>query len=101
MPRSSAIASDSPGRPPLPTAWARSPSSSFASGAALLHPADGTRIAEVSTSEFDDMHVTPGDTVGYAVLSKRGGVESVTAISLGPVRFPGRRQGRAGRASPP
>ena len=33
------------------------------------------------------MHVTPGDTVGYAVLSKRGGVESVTAISLGPFVF--------------
>ena len=29
----------------------------------------------------------PGDTVGYAVLSKRGGVESVTAISLGPFVF--------------
>jgi hypothetical protein len=50
----------------------------------LLHPGDGTRIAEVSTCEFDDTHATPGDTVGYAVLSKRGGVESVTAISLGP-----------------
>jgi len=56
-------------------------------GGALLHPEDGTRIAEVSTSEFDDMHVTPGDTVGYAVLSKRGGVESIAAISLGPVVF--------------
>jgi hypothetical protein len=52
-----------------------------------MHPADGTRIAEVSTSEFDDMHSTPGDAVGYAVLSKRGGVESVTAISLGPFVF--------------
>ena len=56
-------------------------------GGALEHPGDGTRIAEVSTSEFDDMHVTPGDTVGYAVLSKRGGVESVSAISLGPFVF--------------
>ena len=26
-------------------------------GGALQHPGDGTRIAEVSTSEFDDMHV--------------------------------------------
>jgi hypothetical protein len=56
-------------------------------GGALEHPGDGTRIAEVSTSEFDDMHVTPGDTVGYAVLSKRGKVESVAAISLGPFLF--------------
>jgi hypothetical protein len=56
-------------------------------GSALLHPGDGTRIAEVSTAEFDDMHVTPGDTVGYAVLTKRAGVESVTAISLGPFIF--------------
>jgi hypothetical protein len=53
-------------------------------GGVLLHPADGTRVAEVSTSEYDDMHVTPGDTAGYAVLSKRAGVESVSAISLGP-----------------
>ena len=54
---------------------------------ALQHPADGTRIAEVSTAEFDDTHVAPGDTVSYAVLSKRGGVESVAAISLGPFVF--------------
>jgi hypothetical protein len=56
-------------------------------GGALLHPADGTRIAEVSTSEYDDMHVPPGDTSGYAVLSKRGGVESISAISIGPLVF--------------
>ena len=75
--------------PPLPlTAWLRLRSSSSASAAALSSiPADGTRIAEVSTSEFDDMHVAPGDTVGYAVLSKRGPVESVAAISLGPFLF--------------
>jgi hypothetical protein len=56
-------------------------------GGPLLHPGDGTRIAEVSTCEFDDTHATPGETVGYAVMSKRGGVESVTAISLGPFVF--------------
>jgi hypothetical protein len=56
-------------------------------GGSLQHPSDGTRIAEVSASEFDDMHVPPGDTVGYAVVSKRGGVESTTAISLGPFVF--------------
>ena len=53
----------------------------------LAHPGDGTRIAEVSASEFDDRHVTPGETVGYAVLSKRGAVESIAAISLGPFIF--------------
>jgi hypothetical protein len=56
-------------------------------GGTLSHPGDGTRVAEVSTSEFDDMHVTPGDTVGYAVMSKRGGIESVNAVSLGPFVF--------------
>jgi hypothetical protein len=56
-------------------------------GGALEHPGDGTRIAEISTSEYDDMHAAPGESVGYAVLSKRGGVESITAISLGPVMF--------------
>ena len=56
-------------------------------GSALQHPADGTRIAEVSTCEFDDTHATPGDNVGYAVLSKRGGTESISAISLGPFVF--------------
>ena len=54
---------------------------------ALQHPADGIRIAEISTSEFDDTHLIPGESVGYAVLSHRGGVESVAAISLGPFVF--------------
>ncbi len=53
----------------------------------LAHPGDGTRIAEVSASEFDDLHVAPGETVGYAVLSKRGAAESIAAISLGPLLF--------------
>src|SRR5262249_3267518 len=53
----------------------------------LAHAGDGTRIAEVSTPEFDDLHVTPGETVGYAVLSKRGAAESIAAISLGPRIF--------------
>ena len=56
-------------------------------GGALQHPADGTRIAEVSTSDFDDTRATPGDSIGYAVLSKRGGIESIAAISLGPIVF--------------
>ena len=53
----------------------------------LQHPADGTRIAEVGTCEFDDTLLTPGETVGYAVLSRRGGVDSLGAISLGPFVF--------------
>jgi hypothetical protein len=56
-------------------------------GGSLQHPADGTRIAEISTSEYDDIHAAPGEAVGYAVLSKRGGIESITAISLGPLIF--------------
>jgi len=56
-------------------------------GGALQHPGDGTRIAEISTTEYDDMHAAPGDTVGYAVLTKRGAAESMTAISLGPLLF--------------
>jgi hypothetical protein len=56
-------------------------------GGSLQHPADGTRIAEISTTEYDDMHAVPGDTVGYAVLSKRGGGESMAAISRGPLTF--------------
>ena len=69
-------------------------------GGSLEHPADGTRIAEVSTSEFDDMHVAPGDTVGYAVLeqARRGRVDRRDLAR--PVCFPGRCQGRAGRVSP-
>ena len=66
-------------------------------GGALEHPGDGTRIAEVSTSEFDDMHVTPGDTVGYAVLSKRGSCRVGRRDLTRPVPFPGRREGRPGR----
>ncbi len=53
----------------------------------LQHPADGTRIAELGTCEFDDTLLTPGETVGYAVLSRRGGIDSVSAISLGPFVF--------------
>jgi tetratricopeptide (TPR) repeat protein len=53
----------------------------------LAHPGDGTRIAEVDVPEFDDLHVTPGETVGYAVLSRRGPAESIGAISLGPFLY--------------
>jgi hypothetical protein len=51
------------------------------------HPGDGTRIATVSTCEYDDRHVRPGETVSYAVLSKRGEAESLAAVAVGPVLF--------------
>ena len=51
------------------------------------HPGDGTRIAEVSTCEFDDRHVKPGETVSYAVLGKRGEAESLAAVAAGPVVY--------------
>ena len=51
------------------------------------HPGDGTRIAEVSTCEFEDRRVRPGETVSYAVLAKRGEAESLTAVAAGPVVF--------------
>ncbi len=56
-------------------------------GGALDHPGDGVRIAEISTCDFEDMHPPPGESVGYAVLSKRGGVESIAAVSLGPFLY--------------
>jgi hypothetical protein len=51
------------------------------------HPGDGTRIAEVSTCEFEDRKVRPGETVSYAVLSKRGEAESLAAVATGPVVY--------------
>jgi hypothetical protein len=51
------------------------------------HPGDGTRIAEVSTCEFDDRRLRPGETVSYAVRAKRGEAESLVAIASGPVVF--------------
>lgn len=51
------------------------------------HPGDGTRIAEVSSAEFDDRHVEPGETVSYAVLSKRGPAESLAAVAAGPILY--------------
>ncbi len=51
------------------------------------HPGDGTRIAEVSTCEFEDRHLKPGETVSYAVLAKRGEAESLTAVAVGPLVY--------------
>ena len=68
---------------------------------ALLHPADGTRVAEVSTSEFDDMHVPPGDTRRLRCLEQAERRRVHQRNLAGPVCFSGRRQGRACRAAPP
>lgn len=51
------------------------------------HPGDGTRIAEVSTCEYEDRHLKPGETVSYAVLAKRGEAESLTAVAAGPLVY--------------
>ncbi len=65
------------------------------------HPGDGTRIAEVSTCEFEDRHVRAGETVSYAVRARRGQAESLSAVAAGPLVFlpdvqDVRAQGRSG-----
>ena len=52
---------------------------------ALAHPTDGVRIGEVLNPEFVDPDVTPGTSVSYAVLTKRGKAESVAAVAVGPM----------------
>ena len=52
---------------------------------ALKHPADGVRIGESLSPEFEDPGVSPGTSVAYAVLTKRGDVESVGAVAVGPI----------------
>jgi hypothetical protein len=56
-------------------------------GASFQHPRDGTRIGEVSATEFDDVRVGNGESVSYAVLSQRGPVLSLAAVSLGPIHL--------------
>jgi hypothetical protein len=51
------------------------------------HPADGTRIAEVSMCEYDDRHVKAGESVSYAVMTRRGNAESLAAVAVGPVVY--------------
>jgi hypothetical protein len=55
--------------------------------APFTHPADGTRIAEVSEPAFDDTDVVPGATVSYAVVTLRNETEtaSMSAVTLGPI----------------
>ena len=51
------------------------------------HPGDGTRIAEVSTCEYEDRHLKPGETISYAVLAKRGDAQSIGAVAAGPLVY--------------
>jgi hypothetical protein len=51
------------------------------------HPGDGTRIAEVSTCDYEDRHVKTGQTVSYAILSRRGDAESLSAVAAGPLMY--------------
>ncbi|OJW19229.1 MAG: hypothetical protein BGO49_12090 [Planctomycetales bacterium 71-10] len=51
------------------------------------HPADGTPIGETASAEFLDESVEPGSTVSYAVISRRGGVDSLAAVAAGPIVY--------------
>ncbi len=55
------------------------------SGAPVLNLADGTRIAEVTATEYEDKDVVAGESVSYAILTKRGATESVAATAIGPL----------------
>ena len=70
-------------------------------GGPLAHLADGTRIAKVSATEFEDTKVIAGETVSYAVLSKRGKAESITAATTDadPPAGRGGRRPRRGRGA--
>lgn len=56
-------------------------------GGPIEHLADGTRIAVVDGTDYEDRDVDPGATVSYAVLSQRGGVESISAAAIGPLHL--------------
>jgi hypothetical protein len=52
---------------------------------AIRDQGDGTRMSEVAGTEFEDRSVTPGSSFSYAVASKRGEVESLTAATTPPI----------------
>ncbi len=56
---------------------------------AFTHPGDGLRVGESATPAFDDPGVTPGTSVAYAVLTRRGDVESLGAVAVGPIYLMG------------
>ena len=49
------------------------------------HADDGVEVAEVPSTEFEDLTATSGDTLGYAVFSLRGGSASIQGAPAGPV----------------
>ncbi|WP_422924596.1 hypothetical protein [Singulisphaera sp. PoT] len=55
------------------------------SGAPIINLADGTRIAEVQATEYEDLDVVAGESVSYAILTRRGASESIAATAIGPV----------------
>lgn len=48
-------------------------------------PADGSVIAETEATECRDPAAGPGEVVGYAAFSRRGGIDSVAPAVVGPV----------------
>ena len=54
-------------------------------GTLPAHADDGVTVAELDATEYEDQSITPGDTVGYAVFSIRGGVASLAGALAGPV----------------
>ncbi len=50
-------------------------------------PNDGTVAAEVEASEATDRSVQPGQVVGYAAFTTRGGVASASSATLAPFPF--------------
>lgn len=46
---------------------------------------DGVVVGDVAVAEIEDAGVVPGSSVGYAVFSRRGGVESLNGATTGPV----------------
>lgn len=52
---------------------------------ALTHPGDGVRVGESADPEFEDRGVSPGSSLAYGVLSKRGETLSVGAVAVGPI----------------
>ena len=46
---------------------------------------DGVLVAEVSAAEAIDVGVAPGESAGYAVFGRRGGVDSLEGATVGPL----------------
>ena len=52
---------------------------------AFQHPGDGVPIGEASEPSYDDAGVVSGTSVAYAVLARRGQIESLGAVAVGPI----------------